>query len=391
MRVLFTTIPGSGHFHPMVPLARALQGRGHEVTFAASPAFTPAVNGAGFTNIPTGPSWLENLADPVMQQIVRGELFIELTRMGMVEGVVRAARECEAEVIVRGGAEIGGLLAAAIEGLPVASHGAAANKGYWERMRPGVARAAAEHGLDGGDVTGERYHVLDVDRTPASFQPPGFVIGQGYVNIRPEVYDGGGDAPAWLAQRGDRPLVYVTLGTVFNRNLELFRLVAGALADEPVDVLVTVGRGLDLTAMGDLPSNVRVVDYLPQRPVMARASAVVCHGGYNTVIAALGAGVPLYVIPMGADQPYNAERVVAAGAGLSATPPVEADTPGPPLFTPPDPGEVREAVRALLADRAYREGARRLAAEIALLPEAEHAAERLESAVRTRQKVATPV
>ena len=39
MRILFTTIPGSGHFHPLVPTAQALQRRGHDVAFAASPTF----------------------------------------------------------------------------------------------------------------------------------------------------------------------------------------------------------------------------------------------------------------------------------------------------------------------------------------------------------------
>lgn len=48
MRFLFTTIPGSGHFHPLVPTARALQRRGHDVVFAASPTFAPAIEAAGF-------------------------------------------------------------------------------------------------------------------------------------------------------------------------------------------------------------------------------------------------------------------------------------------------------------------------------------------------------
>src|SRR5688572_32258255 len=114
MRFLFTTIPGSGHFHPMVPTARALQARGHDVAFAASPTFAPAIEGAGFAAHPAGPAWLENLGDPVMQKILAGEFFVDLVRMGMVEGVVRAAAGREADAIVRGGAEIGGLLAGAI-------------------------------------------------------------------------------------------------------------------------------------------------------------------------------------------------------------------------------------------------------------------------------------
>ena len=100
MRILFTTIPGSGHFNPIVPTAKALQARGHEVTFAASEAFTSSIETAGFKNIPAGPSWLENMADPVMQEILRKEFFTELVRMGMVEGIVRAAKMNSVPVFV---------------------------------------------------------------------------------------------------------------------------------------------------------------------------------------------------------------------------------------------------------------------------------------------------
>ena len=92
MRFLFTTIPGSGHFHPLVPTARALQNRGHDVAFAASPSFAPAIKTAGFAAHSAGPAWLEHLSDPVMQKIMAGEFFVDLIRMGMVEGVIRAAK-----------------------------------------------------------------------------------------------------------------------------------------------------------------------------------------------------------------------------------------------------------------------------------------------------------
>ncbi len=96
--------------------------------------------------------------------------------------------------------------------------------------------------------------------------------------------------------------------------------------------------------------------------------------------------MPLYVIPMGADQPYNAERVLAAGAGLSAQPPA-----GPPQarpsFTPPAASEIRDSVRRLLDEPDFAAGARRVAAEIAAMPPVAHAAERIEAAIRERSAV----
>ena len=387
MRFLFTTIPGSGHFHPLVATARALQRRGHDVAFAASPAFARAIEAADFEAHPAGPAWLEQLSDPVMQKIMAGEFFVDLIRMGMVEGVIRAAKATGADAIVHGGAELGGRVAGAILDLPVASAAAAANKVYWPMMRPGIARAAAEHGLDGDRVAADDFEVLRVDRTPPSLETPGYDAPANEINVRPEPFDGGGELPAWFDDRGDRPLVYVTLGTVFNGNVPLFRLIADALADQPFEVVMALGDGIPGEALGEVAGNIRVGGFLPQAKVLERASAVVNHGGYNTVSAALGAGVPLFLLPMGADQPYNTERCITAGAALGVIQPQPAGPPsaGPPPFTPPDPAVIRDGIRRLLDEPAFRKAARAIAAEIAALPPAAYAAERLEEAVLERQ------
>jgi UDP:flavonoid glycosyltransferase YjiC (YdhE family) len=390
MHILFTTIPGSGHFHPLVPTARALQDRGHDVSFAASPAFASAIQAAGFAAHPAGPSWLENLGDPTMQKILAGEFFVDLIRMGMVEGVVRAAKATRADVIVRGSGELGGLVAGAILDLPVVTAAPAAAKFYESMIRPGVARAAAEHGLDGERVTEVDFDVLRIDRTPPSLETPGYEPPPNEINVRPEPFDGAGDLPAWFGELAERPLVYVTLGTVFNGNIPLFRLIADALADEPFEVVIALGHGIPREALGEVADNIRVGGYLPQARILERASVVVNHGGYNTVSAALGAGVPLFLLPMGADQPYNTERCITAGAALGVIQeqPPGPPTAGPPPFTPPDPAVIRDGTRRLLEEPAFRAAARAIAAEIAALPPAAYAAERVEQAVAERQATA---
>jgi UDP:flavonoid glycosyltransferase YjiC (YdhE family) len=387
MRFLFTTIPGSGHFNPLVPTAHALRVRGHDVAFAASPTFAQAIEAAGFAAHPAGPAWLESMSDPVMQKILAGEFFVDLIRMGMVEDVMRAATAIGADAIVRGSGELGGLVAGAILDLPVASASPAAAKFYEPMIRPSVARAAAEHGLDGERVTAVDFEILRIDRTPPSLETPGYVAAPNHVNIRPEPYDGGGDLPAWFADLGERPLVYVTLGTVMNGNIPLFRLIADALADQPFDVVIALGRGIPREALGDLADNVRVGGYLPQARILERASAVVNHGGYNTVSAALGAGLPLFLLPMGADQPYNTERCMAAGVALGVIQPQPDGPPSaaPPPFTAPDPAVIRDRTRRILEEPKFREAARAIAAEIAAMPPAAYAAERLEAAVLGRR------
>ncbi len=382
MRFLFTTIPGSGHFHPMVPTARALRDRGHDVSFAASPSFAPSIEAAGFEAHPAGPEWLERLSDPVMQKIMAGEFLVDLIRMGMVEGIIQAAKVTQADAIVRGSGELAGLVAAAILGLPVVSAAPGAAKFYEPMIRPGVARAAAEHGLDGERVAAPDFEMLRIDRTPTSLETPGYVHAANEINIRPEPYDGGGELPTWFDALGARPFVYVTLGTVMNGNIPLFRLIADSLADQPFDVVIALGHGTPREALGELAGNIRVGGYLPQNRILERASAVVSHGGYNTVSAALGAGLPQFLLPIGADQPYNTERCITAGAALGV---IQEQPPGPPTaapppFTPPEPAVIRDGVRRLLDEPPFREAARAIAVEIAAMPSADYAAERLERA-----------
>jgi UDP:flavonoid glycosyltransferase YjiC (YdhE family) len=173
-----------------------------------------------------------------------------------------------------------------------------------------------------------------------------------------------------------------------NGNVPLFRLIADALADLPYDVAIALGSGVSPEALGQVAGNIRVGGFLPQTRILERASAVVCHGGYNTVAAALGAGLPLFLLPIGADQPFNTERCITAGAALGVVQPQPPGppSPAPPPFTPPDPAVIRDGTRRILEEPAFREAARAIAAEIAAMPPADYAAERLEMAVAERQR-----
>ncbi|KAE8762227.1 glycosyltransferase, partial [Georgenia thermotolerans] len=159
------------------------------------------------------------------------------------------------------------------------------------------------------------------------------------------------------AADGARPLVYFSLGTVFNlESGDLFTRVLAGLRDLPADVLVSLGAGLDPALLGPQPAHVRVEPFVDQDRVIAAADVVVTHGGSGTVTAALTAGVPVVVLPMGADQPDNAARCAALGVGTVLD---------PVTVTPP---QVRAAVGAVLTDPAFRRRAAALAAEAAALP-----------------------
>ena len=126
----------------------------------------------------------------------------------------------------------------------------------------------------------------------------------------------GFDPPDWLERLDSADVVYLTMGTVWNRNLDIFRTVIEAVREEDIVLIVTVGGQNDPASLGPQPDNVLVHQYIPQGVLLPRCDAVITHGGSGTTLGALAFGVPLLLLPQGADQYANAERIVAAGAGL---------------------------------------------------------------------------
>ena len=114
--------------------------------------------------------------------------------------------------------------------------------------------------------------------------------------------------------------------------------------------------------------HVRVERWVDQADVLPRARVVVCHGGSGTTLGALAAGVPLVVTPLFADQPDNGRRVAAIGAGLV----VDPRDPGAHRGAV-HPGDLRDAIAAVLGDDAYARAAARVASEIRALPPADEA------------------
>ena len=168
-----------------------------------------------------------------------------------------------------------------------------------------------------------------------------------------------------------RPTVYVTLGTVYNSSA-LLATILEALAAEPIDLLMTVGPGEDPEQLGPQPANVHIACWIPQDEVLPHCDAVITHGGYGTVSAALRNGLPLVVVPISADQPLNARR--CRELGVSTTVAADERTPD----------RIRAATLDVLGDPTYRQAAQRIAAEALRRPDLDHAFDLLETLARDR-------
>jgi MGT family glycosyltransferase len=216
-----------------------------------------------------------------------------------------------------------------------------------------------------------------------AFEPPGF----GDKNrapaptahlLRPVPFSSSGDEPLpdWIESLSDRPLVYATLGTVFNsRTPGLFEAIIDGLRDEPIELILTIGRDRDPTSFGRQPGNVHIERYIPQSLLLPHCDLVITHAGFSTVAAALSHGLPIVSIPIDADQPVNAERCVALGV---------AEVIGARRRTPE---WIREATLKVLRNPSYRRNAARVRDQIAELPGPDHAATLLVRLANERQPI----
>jgi UDP:flavonoid glycosyltransferase YjiC (YdhE family) len=380
---LFTSPAGLGHIHPMVPLARAMVARGDEVLWAVPADGVDHVERTEIRAVSVAPAGLTSVTDvrqrypeldtlPPLEvgDVMFGKLFGAITAPHMLAGLAPVAVEWRPELVVADAAEFAGHIMAAELDVP------SVTKGFGPLLpERRVAAAGAEvaplwrsRGLEPPPFGGA-YETLYLDIYPPGLQPAAAAHVPRRQLLRPVTDDGALEASSSVPLpdgRPDAPLVYVTMGTVFNDPQPL-RLAAEALRDLDVRGLVTVGPQTDPAVVGAQPAHVRVERYVPQTLVLPHCDVIVSHAGSGTVLATLALGLPQVCLPQGADQFLNAAAVSSAGVGISFMPGER------------DADAVREAIVRVLDDASFREAAGRVRSSIASMPSPDDVAERLEA------------
>ncbi|WP_328958820.1 nucleotide disphospho-sugar-binding domain-containing protein [Kitasatospora purpeofusca] len=358
MRILFTGPAAPSHLFPMVPTAQALRAAGHEVLFA-SPSPFDKLRQAGFpiVGIGDGRPLRESFeatsggqvsyAQPGMTQDEILEMaaaaFAHASR-STVEDLLAVAEGWGADLLVHDSCLASAQLVAARLGIPAAlqNFGVISGLDLAARLATHFTDVYEKHGVAAPAPT-----------TPLNIVPASLGGDPGGLRMRYLPYNGGGVVPVELLERGHRPRVAVTLGTVIagiDGVAAIARLVESAGAVD-ADFLLAVGDA-DLGNLGTLPDNVRPLPWVPLAELLRVCDAVVHHGGSGSTLTGLQAGVPQLLLPQGADNFAVAEALTTAGAALTST----SDAVDTALLT------------RLVTDPALREGAARLRAENDALP-----------------------
>jgi UDP:flavonoid glycosyltransferase YjiC (YdhE family) len=389
VRVLFSVHPAAGHLHPLVPVARALSDVGHDVAVASAPSFRPEVESFGLEHVGAGLDWLisdQSTWDAFPPMPPPGPAFpawvvltlADITTRRMVPDLLAIAGEWSPDLIVREGMECGGAVAAERLGIP---HASVAGNAYAAVDSPAInyfpgnrlmlaeplARHREQFGLPPDPEVRMPFRHLHMCFTPPAWdgasapRPPNIRFLRHVSTLSP-----GARLPDWVERLPDRPTVLASLGTVFNKTPGVLEAIVRALAEEPVNVIVAIGRDVDPARFGSQPDHVRLEAYVPQALLLPHCAAFVTHGGFNSVKEALSEGVPMVVVPISADQPYSAERCAELGVGVTvAAGDRSADA-------------IRDVVRRVLGEPGFRAAARDFQAEMAALPGPERMVELLE-------------
>lgn len=374
-RALFLGLPLHGHTNPSLPLVRALVERGEEIVYYSCPSFAERIVEAGAHYRPYRTPFLAEM--PALSDRTHELAWLLMrTTAEVLEQELADFRQEQPTYVIADSVAPWGQWVGQVLRLPVVTSITtfAVNRhvlafGAKSGARPKsarlvfsklqhVAKAALlrrrlrrQHGVAGTTIMGLMYgrSDLNVVYTSAYFQPraetfdPSFRFVGPSIASRRESMSAAGSA-AW-ASESSSPLVYISLGTLFNANATFYRHCFQAFSGEDVRVLMAIGKSVDPASLGPPPANVVVQPYVQQLEVLQRASAFVSHGGMNSVSESLHYGVPLVVVPQMGEQDIVGRRVEVLGAGLRIA---REDV---------TPERLKEATRRILVEEKFREGA----------------------------------
>ncbi len=157
---------------------------------------------------------------------------------------------------------------------------------------------------------------LDLVAIARRFHPASDTFSDRYVFIGAQI-GARHSGPEWTPPPDDRPLIYASLGTLFNNWPAFYTMLAEAVRDLPVYLVVSIGTVVKLESLGTLPDNMRVYPFLPQLDVLMHTSLFITHAGTGSVTEALYFGVPMLCVPQMDEQTFTAMQVQMQGLGYA--------------------------------------------------------------------------
>ncbi|MEA5011482.1 MAG: macrolide family glycosyltransferase [Angelakisella sp.] len=388
-KIVFFCIYAHGHTNPTIEVVRELTRRGHEVWYYSFDEFREKIEGAGAKFIscnaflPPAPADLEKKIGRDFVSLI--EMTVDTT-LALEPVVCPALQEFKPDCIVSDSICLWGKLFAAKLQVPlVCSTTTFAFNQYTARLMkrslkelfliilgmPKIKKKMqqlTEHGYPEDNFI----NLIQNDNTTNTivytskeFQPLADTFSDKYSFVGPSVAVKHNTNAA-----KSRPLVYISLGTVLNKNSRFYQNCIEALKNTDMDVVMSVGPQTDIAALGAIPANFVINPHVDQIEVLQTADVFVTHCGMNSVNESIYCSVPMVLFPQHSEEGLVAQRTQQLGAGM--------------MLRNTKPQTIADAVGQVLRQDTYRQATAAIAATFRQTGGANAAASAIEKVINNK-------
>jgi len=314
-----------GHVNPTVGLVKALVARGYRVSYTTSAEFAPLISACGAAPVIYQPTFSKEKPRPEDMGHVVVELAKEATQT--YDTLFNAFVDDCPDIIAYGPLSWLGKIFSGLWDIPsIALNPTHVNyQGQSEEWLgitgnawpclPLLNALLQKKGvsLDLPTLLSRHDHVIAF--IPRCFQEKAETVDPGVIFVGPEIVD----RPAekiWEPAVQPRPVVVVSLGSVYTNQRDFFRTCIAAFADSEFHLILSIGRYVTPEELGPVAANIEVHAQIPQLQVLRSASLFITHAGMNSLMEAAHFGVPVIAVPQQAEQRLNARRLQQLGLGI---------------------------------------------------------------------------
>ncbi|MDQ2902654.1 MAG: glycosyl transferase [Chloroflexota bacterium] len=335
-KFVFINIPSQSHINPTLPLVQELVARGEEVTYYLTDTFRHTIEATGATFRPYE-SKIEHINNAARNagKPIGLPMYMLDESLFVIPQIVESIRTEQPDCLVYDTLCLTGRLIAEILHIPAVHHcmillfnkklsqlfqaKMSQDSAAMETFQASMSKLCALYNVQPFNIESIFTHqeALNIVTIPRAFQVDGDAFGEQYRFVGPAIAPRKEDIEFPFELLEEQPVIYISLGTVFNDRPDFFNLCFTAFAGTPWKVVMSIGNTVDQKKLDPIPGNFVVRTYVPQLEVLKYTRICVTHGGMTTIMEALAQAVPLVVTPLPvSDIAVNARRVAELGLGV---------------------------------------------------------------------------
>lgn len=363
-KIVFFCIPAHGHTNPTLNVVKELISRGHQVWYYSYETFREKIESAGATFIPCDDYDMEQKLSPedgvrIGKDLAFSTKILVDTTLALDDAILEDMKKIQPNCIVADSMAVWGKAIAMKLNIPFVSSTTtfAFNQHSSKIMKQSIGQlfnmiiSMPKISKDLKRLQDKGYpitNILDIIQndnntntivyTSKEFQPCADTFSDKYSFVGPSIRK-----TTETITKGDKKLIYISLGTVNNMMTNFYKNCISALKDSEYQVIMSVGENIDISSLDQIPSNFKVYASVDQIAVLKEADAFLTHCGMNSASEGLYHEVPLVLFPQTPEQGGVARRVSDLGAGI--------------YLNKNTPTDIKSAIETVLADSKYQKNA----------------------------------